>query len=457
MIERGSTNRLTLRFHSSVLESEYHDREFTRNLVKIRCAILLATFMYLCFGFIDLVLIPKVVGTIWAMRAGVACYLLLSLALTYTRFFYYAQQAILTSMCFVGAGGMIVIVWLGADQGGHHYYAGIVLLIIFSYTFLGLRFVNAFFACTMSVVIYMVVAHLTHEARNPSIISNNFFIFAANLAGIFAGYTIEYYSRKNFYQSKIITHERLEIERLLLSILPGPIAERLKSHPEKIADSFPQVTVLFADLVGFTPYAATKSPEETVGILNVIFSVFDDITDQFQLEKIKTIGDAYMAVAGLPVPHAQHAEMAAWAAISMQSAIEKINKIYGQNFSLRIGLNCGSVVAGVIGKKKFIYDLWGDAVNIASRMESTGVPGGIQVSEPIYQQLKEVFRFEERGEIEVKGKGKMHTYLLVGANDNPIYEPAHLSSPDFSLDFPFAELNGSPTGSAMPAYRREVL
>jgi class 3 adenylate cyclase len=163
-----------------------------------------------------------------------------------------------------------------------------------------------------------------------------------------------------------------------------------------------------------------------------------------------------MAVAGLPNPHSQHAEMAAWAAISMQSAIERINRIYGQNFSLRIGMNSGSVVAGVIGKKKFIYDLWGDAVNIASRMESSGVPGGIQVTEPIYLQLKEVFAFQERGEIEVKGKGKMRTYLLVGANDAPIYESPRLNSPipESSLVLPMVGAQYSATG-AFTAIRDE--
>jgi adenylate cyclase len=172
------------------------------------------------------------------------------------------------------------------------------------------------------------------------------------------------------------------------------------------------VTVLFADIVGFTSLSARTSPQQLVGLLNQIFSRFDRLAEQHGLEKIKTIGDAYMVVGGLPHPSEDHAIAVADMAIDMQKAINQFNIETGEAFSIRIGMNTGAVVAGVIGLRKFIYDLWGDTVNIASRMESHGVAGGIQVTETTYLRLVETHHFEPRGVIEVKGRGEMMTYWL---------------------------------------------
>ncbi|MEA5471388.1 adenylate/guanylate cyclase domain-containing protein, partial [Spirulina sp. 06S082] len=202
-------------------------------------------------------------------------------------------------------------------------------------------------------------------------------------------------------------------ERLLLNILPKSIADRLKEE-QTIADSFDAVTVLFADLVGFTEMSAHLSPIEVVEQLNGIFSEFDRLTEKYKLEKIKTIGDAYMVVGGLPEVRVDHAEIIADMALEMQAAIVNINKTTQQKFAIRVGINTGSVVAGVIGTKKFIYDLWGDTVNTASRMESHGQPGHIQVTENTYKILRDRYKFEERGLIPVKGKGEMRTFWLVG-------------------------------------------
>ncbi|MEG3908960.1 adenylate/guanylate cyclase domain-containing protein [Microcoleus sp. w2-18bC1] len=201
-------------------------------------------------------------------------------------------------------------------------------------------------------------------------------------------------------------------ERLLLNILPEEIANRLKRGDSTIADTFADVTVLFADIVGFTQLSSRVSPTELVALLNDIFSTFDNLAERHGLEKIKTIGDAYMVVGGLPMPRRDHAEAIAEMALDMQQAITDFSNTHNQDFSIRIGINSGPVVAGVIGIKKFIYDLWGDTVNTASRMESHGLPGCIHVTETTYQQLREKYFFENRGAIEVKGKGQMTTYLL---------------------------------------------
>ena len=208
--------------------------------------------------------------------------------------------------------------------------------------------------------------------------------------------------------------QKEQIEELLLNILPKPIADRLQDGQNIIADSFSDVSVLFADLVGFTNFASDKTATETVKVLNQIFSQFDQLSLQHGLEKIKTIGDAYMVVGGLPEPQENHAEAIAQMALDMQAAVASFNAKNNHSFSLRIGINIGGVVAGVIGLTKFSYDLWGDTVNVAHRIESNGIPGEIQVTAAVYERLKDKFAFTMRGAIEIKGKGEMIVYLLLG-------------------------------------------
>lgn len=215
-----------------------------------------------------------------------------------------------------------------------------------------------------------------------------------------------------------LLREKEKSERLLLNILPKTIAEQLKQEENTIAEGFDEATVLFADIVGFTKLAARVSPTQLVHLLNEIFSRFDLLAEKHGLEKIKTIGDAYMVVGGLPLPMENHAEAIALMALDMQDEINQFSLETGEHFSIRIGINTGPVVAGVIGLKKFIYDLWGDTVNIASRMESHGVPGAIQVTPATYEFLKDKFLFERRGVISVKGKGDMTTYLLIRPIDH---------------------------------------
>jgi len=208
--------------------------------------------------------------------------------------------------------------------------------------------------------------------------------------------------------------ERATSERLLLNVLPGAIAGRLKTQEGIIADFYEAATVLFADIVGFTEYAKGRDPAEVVTRLNGIFSGFDTLVERRGIEKIKTIGDAYMLASGVPVPRPDHAVAAAEIALDMHEEIERFNGETGLSFNIRIGLNSGPVVAGVIGMKKFAFDLWGDTVNIASRMESHGVPGSIQVTAATRALLRDRYDFDERGEIPIKGHDAMKVYLLRG-------------------------------------------
>lgn len=209
-----------------------------------------------------------------------------------------------------------------------------------------------------------------------------------------------------------LRQQRKQADRLLVNILPYQIATRLKAGARTIAESFNEVTVLFADLVQFTAASGQMEPKELVDLLNEIFSNFDRLAEKHGLEKIKTIGDAYMAAAGLPVSRPDHVEAVALMALDMQQAIAQFPRPDGQAFQLRIGIDTGPVIAGVIGMRKFAYDLWGDTVNIASRMETTGVAGRIQVTPAVYERLKHRYHFEPRGSILVKGRGEMESYWL---------------------------------------------
>ncbi|MBP0028264.1 adenylate/guanylate cyclase domain-containing protein [Roseofilum sp. Guam] len=211
-----------------------------------------------------------------------------------------------------------------------------------------------------------------------------------------------------------LRREQEKSETLLLNILPEAIAKQLKQEAQAIAEHFESVTILFSDIVGFTSLSSRMAPINLVTWLNELFSSFDYLVEKHGLEKIKTIGDAYMVVGGLPVPQREHQAAMAAMALEMQESMQQFCLENGECLQIRIGLHTGPVVAGVIGVRKFSYDLWGDTVNVASRMESSGMPGKIQVSEQFYQSLKDQFEFEERGIISVKGKGKMKTYWLEG-------------------------------------------
>ena len=208
--------------------------------------------------------------------------------------------------------------------------------------------------------------------------------------------------------------EQQKSEALLLNILPGPIVQRLKAATETIADHFDATSILFADVVDFTPLSQRLPPAEVVGILDHLFSRFDALVERHGLEKVKTIGDCYMAAAGVPDPRPDHARTAALLALDMRDVVATSEVAGRSGLELRIGINSGPVVAGVIGTKRFLYDLWGDAVNTASRMESQGTPGEIQITRDTYELLKDEFVCTRRGTILVKGKGQMETWYLVG-------------------------------------------
>jgi class 3 adenylate cyclase len=293
----------------------------------------------------------------------------------------------------------------------------LVLIQLYAFGIFRLRPRQAVIATAPSVLAFVVIVLAKRAEYEPVLLVTALIgpptVFGM---GLLAGILGDRVLRQAYVQERLIEAQRAEIERqreradgLLRAILPTPIAERLKQAPAVIADRFDEVTVLFADIVGFTPLSARLGPERLVEILNDVFTRFDRLAAAHGVEKIKTIGDAYMAVAGLPQSRADHPIAAAELALAMRAEVTKLEP----KVRMRIGLCTGPAVAGVIGAHKFAYDLWGDTVNTAARMESHGVEDGIQVAESTYLRLKERFRLDERGTIEIKGKGPMKTWLLV--------------------------------------------
>jgi len=228
---------------------------------------------------------------------------------------------------------------------------------------------------------------------------------------------LQYFVSQKDTTLELLHVERSKSEHLLLNILPKAIADILKNESRTIADQYDEVSILFADIVNFTPLSTLMTPVELVELLNDIFSYFDKLVEKYQLEKIKTIGDCYMVAAGIPQSRPDHAHILTQMAIEVRDHFES-HQFHGRHLAFRIGINSGCVVAGVIGNMKFAYDLWGDAVNTASRMESHGMRGQIQITKATYELIKNDFVCEPRGVVNIKGKGEMEVWHVKGIRDS---------------------------------------
>jgi class 3 adenylate cyclase len=359
----------------------------------------------------------------WLIRFGVICPLLgILLLFSFTRFYKPIMQPMASLVSLAVCLGSVAIMALARKEevGVNFYFVGLMLTLLVIFTFFRLSFGYAAAVGWITFGAYQWIAifrqGMLSDPNDIVIFAvSNFYLISVNLVGMAVNYFTQLSLRRDFLQQRMIEQERAKSERLLLNVLPAPIAERLK-RGEAIADQFAAVSVLFADIANFTPLSERLPPEQLIALLNQAFSAFDQLAEKHGLEKIKTIGDAYMVVSGLPLPRSDHAEALADMALDMQKAMVHLRRNGLEGMELRIGMSSGPVVAGVVGLKKFIYDLWGDTVNTASRMESHGVAGEIQVSKATYTLLKDLYTFEARGIIPVKGKGEMPVYLLKGKN-----------------------------------------
>ena len=300
--------------------------------------------------------------------------------------------------------------------GGFQLSSGVVLwsvlapfcALVFGGIRAGVRWLVAFAA----VVVLAALVQPREANGLPAWIVTAF--FAANIATIsgVAFALLAGYARQ-------LAMERARSERLLLNVLPAPIATRLREREEVIADAYGEATMIFADVVNSTPLTAELTPREMVALLDEYVSIFDGLADRHGVEKIRTIGDNWMGVAGVPQPRPDHADAVARLALGMLEYVAERKRSGQRCLNFRIGINSGAVIGGVIGRRKFVFDIWGDPVNTAARMESHGEPGKIQMTEATYELLKDHFVCEPRGTIDVKGKGPMRTWWLLGERDQP--------------------------------------
>jgi class 3 adenylate cyclase len=436
-IKRSLNNPLQyenrLRFPDD-LESAYRI-DFANRVVKMqRYFIVFGFILYGLFGILDYYAMPRTYHSAWILRALLEPFVALLFLATFKR---YWQQHMywLINLWMVGMNATILAMIALAQQSElafTFYPIGLMLVLISGYVssgHLGYATLQGWFAIIGYILVGIFDQRMLMGYTTLSrFFILNFFIFGLNIIGMMLGYSLERTNRLAFLQQLIIEQQNAETnelraksERLLLNVLPAPVAERLK-RGETVADYYENAAILFADIENFTPFSANRTPAEVVEVLNQIFSAFDQLSEKHSLEKIKTIGDDYMVVSGVPIPRSGYLEALVEMAFEMQNIMENFRQEKLCDFNLRIGINTGPVVAGIIGNKKFSYDLWGDTVNVASRMEAYGLPGRIQVTEEVFQKLKHKYHFEKRGKISIKGRGKMIVYFL---SDKKIIDNTH--------------------------------
>ncbi|HUP00793.1 MAG TPA: adenylate/guanylate cyclase domain-containing protein [Gemmatimonadota bacterium] len=406
---------LTLRFDSDAHETAFLADYRASIRRQTRAVLGLVIVLYLGYGLLDRWLAPEAAVTIAWVRVLVCAVAGAVLVLTHHPAFDRWRDWLLGFLLIVAGAGILVM--LAVDEHGQArnlYYAGLILVVLGGHALFRLRFPVAVALTFAIIVAYNVEVFLIGGFPWEVLLNNNFALVSANILGMFASYNVERYARRSFLDRLVIEAERRRSESLLLNVLPAAIAERLKSSSGAIADQHPAASVLFADIGDFTVLSSRLSPAELVELLNEVFTEFDHVARDMGVEKIKTVGDAYMVVAGLPLEQPDHLERIADTALAMRARIPEVRARRAEPLGIRIGVATGPVVAGVIGESKFSYDLWGDTVNTASRMERHGLVGRIQVTEPVFERLRDRYVFEPRGEVDVKGKGLMRTYWLEG-------------------------------------------
>ena len=429
-LKNGRLNPLTLAFESKSLEQHYWEWQLPEMRKRSVIAIGTASFLYVIFAFLDPWVVPEVMEYIWYIRGSVVLIAIWLMLLVQGTAFKKWHQLIIAGMPILGGAGILLIIMLAESVGRQLYYVAIILAIIWTLLYADLRFVYALPICVTYIVVFFIFELVFTRVPTAILLNNTFFLVGSLVMSATGGYLIERAQRLNYYQSMQIAEERERAEKLLLNILPRDIAEVLKTRNGTIADRIEEASIMFADIVDFTPLSSQMGAEEMVALLNETFSFFDSLVDKYDLEKIRTIGDNYMVASGVPRPRKDHALVLARMALEMCDFARQEQPPGKLRLQFRIGINTGAVVAGIIGQKKFQYDVWGDAVNTASRMESQGLPGKIQISEKTYTLVKDEFVCIPRGKLEIKGLGVMNTYLLTGYKqpthvriENPLGKP----------------------------------
>lgn len=417
---------VSLSFDDMELERGFRDDHFRHGITSVRVALVLGAAQWAIFGLLTLGVLEADTGTDFAFRYGVLIpSLLISLGLTFLpsfpRWWTRGLIAVLLFNGIVWASQRTLIEEVGIAWG----YGPIMVILAFAFTITQLRFLEASISGLIVIAYALVVWAVFTDDDPVDLMVSAFFMLAIQLAGMAGAYMLERSQRQLFLSERAVRreharaeHERERAERLLRNVLPDPIAQRLGDMPTDgaayIADGLDDVAVLFADMVGFTEQAGRIPPTELVATLDDLFARFDAIADRAGLEKIKTVGDEYMAVAGAPEPSADPAVAAAEMALAIDGELAGMHWPTGDPIAVRIGIASGPAVAGVIGRRKFAYDLWGDTVNLASRLETNSEPGRILVSDPLYERLCDRFAFSDSVVVDLKGKGPTSARFLLG-------------------------------------------
>jgi class 3 adenylate cyclase len=421
--------RLRLRFADPSLESAFRADQYRHNLGNIRFAFLAGMALWISWG----VLLRPYMLALSDQRLDAALrfgffipVLLVGLALTFTRFFARAWEWIAVAIAVATLLVWVLYVSRVQTLPLEYGYVGVILITSFTYTLLRLRFVLVALVTAVGIAAYLPYALTASYIVPVSLVLATLYLVSFGMLGGLAAYRTERFTRQLFLRERQLDQERARSDGLLLNILPQAIVEQLKASPSgRIAQAFDQVSVVFADAVGSTEQAARCTPEEFADSLDELFRTFDLIADRHRLEKIKTIGDAYMAVAGAPVPIEDHAAAAVGMAVDILAEAGEIRWPSGDPIVVRVGVASGPAVAGVIGVRKFAYDLWGDTVNLASRLEEYGEPGHALVTESTASQLADRYDFAPTQVMDLKGKGPTPVRMLLGRrSDVPVASPS---------------------------------
>ena len=415
----------SLRFIDPDLERRFQDDYFDANLKYVRIATLLGAVVWAVFGPLGQIVIEEGAGWDLFLRFGLGVpSALLSFALTYLKDYRKSWQIFVSGAILFSGLVWVAHRTLVEDARPDWGYAGVMVILVFAYVVSRLQFRYSAIVGALLIVFHNVATIGFTDEEPIDVVFGNYFLLVLAFMGMVGAYILERSNRLLFLRERQLDLERERSEGLLRNILPEAIADRLKhrdpaTEHEHIAEGYPDVTVVFADLVGFTQQAGRTRPAELVSALDAVFTRFDEIADRFGLEKIKTIGDAYMAVAGAPEPRIDHVETAAEMALAALDGLRVARWPSGEPIGVRIGIASGPVVAGVIGRRKFAYDLWGDTVNTASRLESHGSPGRIQVTDAVYECLRDRYDFTDMHVVDLKGKGPTPARFLLGRRDAP--------------------------------------
>jgi adenylate cyclase len=411
--DRYALDPWTLRFRAPAVEREYATHHLREVLPSVRVAFAVAVIVIQTKLPVELRLWPELGPALLQQRIIVApLYLLAVLALTWWKPFQRHYQ-VATALSFFGflVVGILPFFHLWPLDYAQHWTLTWVQLLVFSGFLFGLDFRAAM--PVMGGTLLLFLGTQRYLDAPPEVATNSASIFGVVFASCaVACYQLDRRARLAFTYQQSLVAEKERSERVLLNILPTSIARRLQDQTDPIADAFPDASVLFADIVGFTRLTAATSPSELVRQLDLLFGEFDRLVEVHGLEKIKTVGDAYMVAGSIPEADAGHVQAMAKLAMEMLAAARRFSVAEGVDLQLRIGLHTGPVVAGVIGKKRFLYDIWGDTVNVAARLESQGIAGRVQVSDEVRNRLGAEWPIDDRGIIEIRGRGPMHTWLL---------------------------------------------